>query len=122
MVYRSYLFDDENSGVYLYYGKYKQGEEIPNEYLKIKFDDCSSLGITWTKPMVIQYDSIIDDKLDKKKIICYSTNKEYYNDERVKSTIFPISREHFSLDEISYNCIEEKIKMWKESVQKNQIK
>lgn len=118
MVYRTYLFDDENSGVYLYYGKYKQGEEIPNEYLKIKFDDCTDLRIVWTKPLVIQYDSIINDKLDKKKIICYSTSKEFHKDERVKNTISSLD-EIFTLDEISYNCIEEKRKMWKERVQKN---
>lgn len=47
------------SGIYLFVGAYKDGMELPPEYLKLKFTD-SPLGIVWEKPIAFNYNYIED--------------------------------------------------------------
>ena len=51
------------SGVYLFVGAYKDGMELPPEYLKLKFTD-SPLGIVWEKPIAFNYNFIEDCRFD----------------------------------------------------------
>jgi hypothetical protein len=51
------------SGVYLFVGAYKDGMELPTEYLKLKFTD-SPLGIVWENPIAFNYNYIEDCRFD----------------------------------------------------------
>ena len=124
LVYRTYLFDTDesikNSGLFIYYGKYKESDVLPDKFLKIKYDDCTNLRIAWLDPIVIMYKYVDDDKLDSKQVVNCLSYQEF--DEKTEGTVFPISQETFTLDEISGEVVESKRQMWKEMVKNKQIK
>ena len=105
IVYRDCLFEskdvDKICGIFLYYGEYKKGDVLPSNYLKIEYDDCESLRIAWTTPIIIRYKYVLEDSLDDSQLINYLTYKEFNDNENVKTTYFPGSLESFNLDEIS---------------------
>lgn len=107
---RSFLSDCEcnknDSGIFLYYGNYQKGDTLPNEYLKVDFDDDEMCSIQWTEPIVFSYKHISENKIDSKDMIIVEGFKLFDSIKRKNKLIYGKNAERFFLDNIFNNEIE----------------